>query len=278
MALSAALKRLNFPSVNVNTLVNFQQIRTTFVVERRHTARLSKPEKKPALRQKHFIYDTIENNHTKAQPTFPIVLRKYVEDIGQPGEIVTLKEGQARFLIMTNKAAYPTPSNLERFASKDGQKTYSSKYVKTTLNGLRKAVLSVTMSQDNPWTLEPWHLRCAFRNSGFYVPISAITMPKHVISGPDMSIQGKEFYITVTINNQEKATVRCRIHHWATNIKERIPVRKDYAKFPAEPMFPEEDKEIIKSLPEIVPPAVNEYDDVIDQPVRKIVYTHKFTW
>lgn len=56
------------------------------------------------------------------------------------------------------------------------------------------------MNKENPWTLEPWHVRSAFRKAGVTVPESAITMPGHTISGPDMALEGKEFYVTVTVS------------------------------------------------------------------------------
>jgi len=259
MALSAAWRRLSFP--NISSLTNLQQIRTTYVVERRFPAPLTKPQKQASLRAKHYVYDTVEDNNCRPQRLIPVLLRKYVEDVGQPGEIVTVKEQTARLMIMMNKAAYPSKENLERFGHDQAkQKTYSSKYAATTINELTKFVLNVSMNKENPWTLEPWHIRSAFRKAGVCVPESAIVMPEAVISGPDLAIEGKEFYITVTINNLEKVTVRCRIHHWATNLRDKVPRVRDHWKFPVEPIFVD-DKEIMKKLPEMVPPVFDEHDD-----------------
>jgi len=259
MALSTAWRRLSFPSIK--SVTSFQQVRTTYVVERRYPARLTKPQKQASLRQRHYIYETLEDNNTRPQRLFPVLLRKYVEDVGQPGEIVTLKEQTARFLIMTQKAAYSSKENLDRFGhDQSKQKSYSSKYAATTINVLTKFVLNISMNKENPWTLEPWHIRSAFRKAGVCVPESAITMPESVVSGPDLAIEGKEFYIIVTINHQEKVTVRCRIHHWATNLRDKVPRVRDHWKFPVEPIFAD-DKDIVKELPEIVPPVFEEHDD-----------------
>lgn len=66
---------------------------------------------------------------------------------------------------------------------------------------------------------------------------SAIELPSDKISGPDLLKQNKEFVVTVTINNTEKAKVRCRIHHWSTDPKERLPYVLDHWKHEAEPLI-----------------------------------------
>lgn len=64
---------------------------------------------------------------------------------------------------------------------------------------MEKFDLSAIVSKENPWTLKPWHIRAAFRRSGIIVPEEAIEMPPKEIKGPDMSIEQKEFYVTVTV-------------------------------------------------------------------------------
>lgn len=60
--------------------------------------------------------------------------------------------------------------------------------------------LSVVMSKDQPWTLEPWHVKVSFRKSGFEVPAEAITLPETPITGPDLDLENKMFFVTVTVN------------------------------------------------------------------------------
>lgn len=67
------------------------------------------------------------------------------------------------------------------------------------MNELSKFVLNISMNKENAWTIEPWHVRSAFRKAGVQVPETAIEMPENVISGPDMNLEGKEFYVTVTV-------------------------------------------------------------------------------
>lgn len=65
---------------------------------------------------------------------------------------------------------------------------------------LSRLVLQISMSKTQPWTLEPWHIRTSFRKAGFVVPEYAITMPPVTIRGPDLSLQEKEFFVTVKVS------------------------------------------------------------------------------
>lgn len=55
------------------------------------------------------------------------------------------------------------------------------------------------MNKDVPWTLEPWHVKASFRKSGYHVAEDAIQLPSKAIQGPDMNLQDKEFFVTVTV-------------------------------------------------------------------------------
>lgn len=68
------------------------------------------------------------------------------------------------------------------------------------MDSLLRLYLSVVMNKDHPWTLKPWHVKLAFRKCGFIVPEEAITLPDKPISGPDMNLQDKEFFVTVTVS------------------------------------------------------------------------------
>lgn len=41
------------------------------------------------------------------------------------------------------------------------------------------------------------------------------------------------------INNKEKVNVRCTLHHWSTELTERIPHVHEFWKKPKEPIYPE---------------------------------------
>lgn len=55
------------------------------------------------------------------------------------------------------------------------------------------------MNKENPWTLQKWHIRTSFRKCGYTVPEEAITMPDKPIKGPNMDLEDREFYVTVTV-------------------------------------------------------------------------------
>lgn len=73
-----------------------------------------------------------------------------------------------------------------------------------TVNVLSRLTLTITMNKDEPWTLEPWHVRASFRKSGFHLAEDAIKIPSKTISGPDMNLEDKEFYVTVTVRYKMK--------------------------------------------------------------------------
>lgn len=60
-------------------------------------------------------------------------------------------------------------------------------------------LLSVVMNMEHPWTLKPWHIKASFRKCGYIVPEDAITIPEIPISGPDMNLENKEFFVTVMV-------------------------------------------------------------------------------
>lgn len=64
---------------------------------------------------------------------------------------------------------------------------------------LERLTLSVILSKENPWVLKPWHVRVAFRKIGIILPAEALEIPSKEIKGPDMNIENKEFYVTVTV-------------------------------------------------------------------------------
>lgn len=102
---------------------------------------------------------------------------------------------------------------------------------------LENKVFGIVMNKDNPWTLEPWHIKASLRKAGYYVAEDAIELPKEKITGPDLAKQNKEFIVTITVNNLEKAKVRCRIHHWSTDPSERLPYVFNHWLEPAESLF-----------------------------------------
>lgn len=60
-------------------------------------------------------------------------------------------------------------------------------------------VLSVVMNKENPWILKPWHVKASFRKCAYIIPEHVISLPDTPISGPDMILENKQFFVTVMV-------------------------------------------------------------------------------
>lgn len=202
------------------------------------------------MKHKEFIYELIENTNGRKKQPIDIILTQYVEGVGEKGEKITLKPWKAyNEFLLPGLAMYATPENIEKYLSEGKEeKTFSSLHVPTTLKILEQCCLPVNMSVENPWVIEKWHIRANFRIRGIHLTEEAITMPEKQISGPNLDLEGKEFYVVVTINKTEKVTVRCRLHHATYDYSKELMLEPEYWKIPGDAIFPE-DQEVLDSLP-----------------------------
>ncbi|XP_022121351.2 39S ribosomal protein L9, mitochondrial [Pieris rapae] len=243
--------------LNKNTVVEqasfFQQIRNTFILKRRWPPPLHKKNGRvPKLKARHFVYDLIEDTNINKKPDLKVILNQFVDGAGNVGDILTLRPNVAyKEFLLPGLAVYATPDNLQKYKAAENKSRessdFSSPYVQRTINCLSQTVLQITMNKTTPWKLEPWHIKTSLRKAGYIVPEEAITMPPKEITGPDLTLQEKEFFITVKINNKEEVNVRCRIHHWATGL-ERLPWEEFHWKKPLEALIPEQ-AEILEKMP-----------------------------
>ncbi|CAG9565477.1 unnamed protein product [Danaus chrysippus] len=230
-----------------------QQTRNTFILKRRWPPPLHKQGGKPGkMKARHFVYDLIEDTSVSKKQDVQVILNQFVEGVGNAGDLLTLRPTIAyRDFLMPGLAVYASPENISKFKVEENkpkvESEFSSPYAQRTMGCLSRLVLQITMSKTNPWTLEPWHVKTSFRKAGFVVPEHAITMPPVKISGPNLELQEKEFYVTVKINNKEQVNVRCRIHHWATGL-ERLAWQKEHWKKPMEALIPEQ-AAVLESMP-----------------------------
>ncbi|XP_029174148.1 39S ribosomal protein L9, mitochondrial [Nylanderia fulva] len=247
------VKALAAPTLLSNTDYLSQQTRNTFILKRRYPVPLNPKKGRPhRFRSRHFIYDLVENTDVKRKKPLDLILTEYVAGLGNAGTRVSMHPTMAYpKLLLPKLADYATPENIEKYTKlavdQQDKTPFSSATVERTMKILSTKRISIVMSKEVPWTLEKWHIRASFRKVGIFVPEETIMMPQKAISGPNLDIEGKEFYITITINNREQVKVRCSIHHWASELAGRINV-VDFWKLPAEPIFPE-DKPILDSLP-----------------------------
>ena len=221
-------------------------------MRRKKDLRLHKIGAKPhKFKHTDFYYELVENTLTKPRPPLDIILTQFVEGLGEKGERISMKMNKAyNELLLPGLAVYSTPENIEKYSTvtKTAERTFSSRHVPVLLKTLSRCCLYVNMSIENPWVLERWHVRANFRKIGIIVTDDSITMPEKEIKGPNLDIQGKEFYVTITVNKSESQKVRCRLHHDSLDVTKQLPFVPDFWKIPAEPIFPE-DKEVLDSLP-----------------------------
>jgi large subunit ribosomal protein L9 len=187
-----------------------------------------------------------------------VVLKTFVEGVGAKGDIVSLRPNKAyNELLLPGLAVYKTPETMQKYARLNDEiedSQHSSPYAQRTINILSNIVLSVVMNKDQPWTIEPWHIRTSLRKCGYHVlDDAAIEMPAEQIVGPDLKKENKLFYVTVTINKMEKVKVACRIHHWSTEPSERLPYVPEFWKDKnCEPLFGDEGGKGVTEAPKPV--------------------------
>lgn len=240
--------------ISAGALSGVIQTRNTFILKRRWDPHLSKVGGKTRkLQAKNYVYDLVEDTSCTKQPNLKVIMTDDVEGIGSKGQVVDVRPFIGRHLLLAaKKAVYASPENLKRL-EEDMVKgivrlapKHSSPWAPKTARELSKFILYVHMNLEEPWTLEPWHLRVAFRTACFIVPEDVITMPRHPISGPDINLDNKEFSVKVTINSMEEVFVRCRLHHWTNNPDKAVPRLPNEWQYQAEPLFPEEAEHLDK--------------------------------
>ncbi|XP_046913904.2 mitochondrial ribosomal protein L9 [Dermatophagoides farinae] len=196
-----------------------------------------------------FIYEEVENSEKLEETKLKLILLKTVDELGVPGEIVEVERDFGRFsLLSSNSAVYASPYNLKKFrqlieaGSKD-RVGPSSAFVGPTLKKLANDVIIVVMNDEHSWTLKPCHVRIALRAAGYLVPEECIQLPDTPIDGPDIEgKQGKDFAVTVTINNRETVNVRCLLHHKGQTL------RLNWNRKPRHILL-DEQKKLLESMP-----------------------------
>ncbi|MPC36439.1 39S ribosomal protein L9, mitochondrial-like isoform X2 [Portunus trituberculatus] len=225
-----------------------QPVRTTFILKRKkrpHLVKADKPLGSRKLKARHFLYDLVEDTNVRKKEPIRLILKTSVEGLGSRGEVVEVSPYKARKdLLLPGLAVYASPENLDKYSklmvdtSQDDQP--SSPFALSTAKLLSEMIINVSMNKTNPWVMEPWHVKVAFRKVGAMVPEEAITMPPHPIAGPDMALQGKAFVVKIKINNKEEAAVWCRVNHYPTDPLDRSSFQSHYWELLPDPIFPEQ--------------------------------------
>lgn len=190
------------------------------------------------------MYDFVDDTNTIRKPDINVILTDYVDGMGYRGDLITTRPNRAYGqLLLTGLAVYDTPENRKIYDTEARlAEVRRSPFIERTINVFGYRLVNVCMNKFKPWTIEPWHIRASMRKAGLYVQDDAqIELPKTPITGPDPAKQNKDFYVTITINKEEKARVRCRLHHITLDLKRRDPFTPGYFRLPSELLFPEDE-------------------------------------
>lgn len=237
-----------------------EQVRTTIIVKRVNTPQLSKMSAKTprALRKRNFIYEYDEITELKKKEPFDIILTDVVEGLGNKWDVVSVKPvyGLTQ-LIVPGLAIYATPDNLalrEKMIQnkEDLGPVYSSCFVPKTMRMLKSLVVRLPMNKEVGWTVEPWHLRMALRQTGVVVPQDSIQLPETPICGPDIGKENKVFAATILINKADQVPVLFRIQHISRKLSDEVVSDVPYDKLPVEALLPEQEDLLRELVPEKV--------------------------
>jgi len=170
-------------------------------------------------------YEIVEENDVEPENIKVIILRSS-EEFGKRGQIRTLNARVARQeLLLPGFGVYASPENLQRYTDiviPEDAVQYSSTSVSESIAELSKTVVPVVMNGEESWTLQPWHLKLALLNQGIFVNEDCIQIAEE-IKGPNPAYEAKEFLITLSINNFEKANIRGILFHQDTVDTSEIP-------------------------------------------------------
>jgi large subunit ribosomal protein L9 len=96
-----------------------------------------------------------------------IILLRNVDDFGVKGQIVNIPYADAhKFILLPGFGVYHSRENAARHADiliPEETRLHSSESARQLVNYWAKRVLDVGMSREEAWSLEPWHIKAAFR-------------------------------------------------------------------------------------------------------------------
>jgi len=242
----------------------YLQPTVTTVIQRRNTVIVKRVHKPPLVTGEHVTQKKIDESvigtdddqyciyqvEEEDQPEHEVkvILKRSVDDFGKKGQVVNVPYRKAhKYLLLPGFAVYHTEENVARYADiiipEDVQHN-SSETARVMINYWSKRVLDITLNMDVPWTIEKWHIKAALRKHRLWVTEDRIEIPGGEISGPDLSLESKEFVALVDVSHLEKLKIRCRIHHHTDDFERQIKTPFWYHKM-AEPVWESERLELI---------------------------------
>lgn len=94
------------------------------MLKRKYDPLLHKTNAKPKkLRAKHFIYELVEDRNVKRRPNLEVVLKTYVEGVGDKGDVVSVRPNFAyNKLLLPGLAVYKTEENMALYTKTEDEK------------------------------------------------------------------------------------------------------------------------------------------------------------
>jgi len=195
---------------------------------------------------KYMVYEVEEEK--QEQHRVKVILLRNVDDFGVKGQIVSFPVLDVhKELIQPGYAVYHTEENIAKYADfliPEDKPMNSSESARLFIVKWSKRCLDICMNMDNGWTIDKWHIAASLRKHRVWADVDKIEIPGGEISGPDLSLENKEFIAILTMNDFEKVKIRCRIHHHTSEPERAIRLQSWYAR-QAEPVWEHERQELL---------------------------------
>lgn len=184
------------------------------------------------LKSRHFVYKFVEDGNTLKKSDISVILTQYVKNVGYPGDVVSVRPNAGYFeYILTGIGVYDNPENRKKYGADVVQQgKRRSPFIERTMDVFAQTEVEVVMNNIQTWVLEPWHVRVSMAKHGLFVANDSqiVIDAQTEIAGPDEDKENKLFYVTVTIDGEEKVKVRCRLRQWCIDPKRRPKIQPDY--------------------------------------------------
>jgi len=166
-------------------------------------------QRPPTEKQELQMYEFVDEDIVNEYPPVKVILTKSVDGVGRRGDIVSVPSLEFHESLFPSGAAiYATPYDLRlleeqkragAFSTLEAEDVVSFEHKKFA-RVLNSTIVKITMTFDQQWTLDKWHLRVNLRRAGFIVDEENIVLPAEEVSGPNKNLQGKlvTFYVRHT--------------------------------------------------------------------------------
>ncbi|KAK6105649.1 Ribosomal protein L9 N-terminal domain family protein [Brugia pahangi] len=238
-------KRLS--NLTNNTIL---QYRFTWVLRRVLTPEPTQPgymQRNPAEHPDLMKLEVVEIEDLKSPGPLKVILLKDVEGIGNQFDVVEVNRRLARTnLLLTQKAAYASPFNLQYYAEmKEKMKDELEKRIRIPYDyillgrELTKKVISLRVSMENPWLLDKLVVKASLRQEGVEIIDDMIFLENKNLRGPNIELEAHLLRFYVVVCNQYIIPMIGRICHTSSDESKqvlypettRMPTKEDFKKY-----------------------------------------------